>query len=700
METFFQMIFGLAVLVNALVFVSSLDDAFIDAYFWLWTLRRRLTVHRKHARLRLESLHDRAETPFVIMVPAWKEFDVIAKMIENTNATMEYLNFQIFVGTYINDGETRAEVDRMARRYQNVHRVDVPHFGPTCKADCLNSIVQAVFQHEAETGCRFSGFVIHDSEDVIHPMELRAFNYLIDRMDLIQLPVLSLERDWNLWVAGTYQDDFAECHSKDMVVRESFTGLVPCAGTGMCYSHRALSALSEETGGSPFNVATLTEDYDFSFRLMKFGMKQAFVKIPFRYTARERGIWGERSRERYDLLGVREYFPSSFRAAYRQRARWILGIGLQGWESLGWQGDLKARYFMFRDRKGLFTSLINILGYFLLAVVGTTVVLGWLHTGAVTLPAGFGPGSWLTRLMQVNAVFMANRVLQRFIFVHRLYGLLPALLSIPRVIVGNLVNFAAAVRAWRLYLTHRITGSSLVWDKTVHVYPSGSEMQPFRSKLGEILLLWNELDERDLEAALTEQRTSGQLLGSILVERWGLTETQLADAIAFQASLPRSVLSMPSLIQNQNLLPHPLAIHQGWVPLGIGEKEELLLGVSTPPSQDALAAALEHLRVAPKFFILTESETACALAYLVLGGASLRTLDPVVAVQLGRFLDVKVGISPANLREALATYSHSDHGSLPAFLEHQDFALAHPVQGLQSRRPSARLLTGAVAESA
>jgi len=136
------------------------------------------------------------------------------------------------------------------------------------------------------------------------------------------------------------------------------------------------------------------------------------------------------------------------------------------------------------------------------------------------------------------------------------------------------------------------------------------------------------------------------------------------------------------------------------VPLGIGEKEELLLGVSTPPSQDALAAALEHLRVAPKFFILTESETACALAYLVLGGASLRTLDPVVAVQLGRFLDVKVGISPANLREALATYSHSDHGSLPAFLEHQDFALAHPVQGLQSRRPSARLLTGAVAESA
>lgn len=684
METFLHMLFGLAVFVNLLILVSSVDDAFIDAYFWIRTLHRKFTIRRKYPRLRLESLHEREEAPFAIMVPAWKEFDVIAKMIENSNATLEYRDFQIFVGTYINDGETQAEVDRMARRYRNVRRVDVPHFGPTCKADCLNAIVQAVFQQEEEMGRPFAGFVIHDSEDVIHPLELKVFNYLIDRKDLIQLPVLSLEREWHQWVAGTYQDDFAEWHSKDLVVRESLTGLVPCAGTGMCYSRRALAALSEETDHAPFNTATLTEDYDFSFRLSKFGMKQAFVKIPLHYSAREVGWRGERTVERYDLLGVREFFPSTFRTAYRQRARWILGIGLQGWEAMGWKGDLKAKYFMFRDRKGLFTSLVTILAYLLFTTIGTVVLLAWFGVGSLVLPASFGPGGWLTRLMQVNAVFMANRVLQRFLFVRHLYGLTHGLLSIPRIFVSNLVNFAAALRAWRQYLGHRITGRSLTWDKTAHAYPTGSQMQPYRRKLGEILLQWNELDERRLDEALSEQRVSGRRLGTILVERCGLSEAHLADAIAYQSSLPRSILNMTALEHTQTLLPHALAIHHGWVPLGIGEQEELLLGVSVPPSEDAYAEALEHLRVPPKFFILTESEASCALAFLVLGGSPAIALDPVVADQLGRYLDLKVGISPAMLSSALASYSFPDHGSLPAFLAGQDLIEARPAERLRT----------------
>lgn len=251
MDTFIFMVFGLAVFVNALIFVSSLDDAFIDVYFWGRTLYRKLTIHRRYPRLRLDSLHEAEEASFAVMVPAWKEFEVIAKMIENTNATLKYRRYQIFVGTYPNDGETQAEVDRMARRYRNVRRVEVPHPGPTCKADCLNAIVQAVFRQESQSGRPFAGFVIHDSEDVIHPLELKVFNHLIARKDLIQLPVLSLERKWHHWVGGTYQDDFAEWHSKDLVVRESLTGLVPCAGTGMCYSRRALVALSEDTDQAP-----------------------------------------------------------------------------------------------------------------------------------------------------------------------------------------------------------------------------------------------------------------------------------------------------------------------------------------------------------------------------------------------------------------------------------------------------------------
>lgn len=34
-------------------------------------------------------------------------------------------------------------------------------------------------------------------------------------------------------------------------------------------------------------------------------------------------------------VATREFFPEDFRAAYRQRARWLLGIAFQGWTQHG-----------------------------------------------------------------------------------------------------------------------------------------------------------------------------------------------------------------------------------------------------------------------------------------------------------------------------------------------------------------------------
>src|SRR3712207_1370842 len=149
-------------------------------------------------------------------------------MIENAVKTVDYPAFRIFCGVYRNDPDTRAEVDRMAERYGAwVTRVDVPHDGPTCKADCLNAIVRRILDEEEASGTRFAGMVLHDSEDVIHPLELRLFNELVCEADLIQLPVFSLDRRWSELTAGTYIDDFAESHGKDIVVREALIGLVP-----------------------------------------------------------------------------------------------------------------------------------------------------------------------------------------------------------------------------------------------------------------------------------------------------------------------------------------------------------------------------------------------------------------------------------------------------------------------------------------
>ena len=132
---------------------------------------------------------------------------------------LDYREYVVFVGTYPNDQQTIDEVERMRRRYKRLRRVEVPHDGPTSKADCLNWLILAIFDYEKRHDIEFAGVILHDSEDVLHPMELRFYNYLLPRKDMIQLPVTSLDREWYELVAGVYMDEFAEWHAKDLVVR-------------------------------------------------------------------------------------------------------------------------------------------------------------------------------------------------------------------------------------------------------------------------------------------------------------------------------------------------------------------------------------------------------------------------------------------------------------------------------------------------
>ncbi|TCT36329.1 glycosyltransferase [Martelella mediterranea] len=261
------------VVVAVIILVSCIDDLFIDAVFYLRAIKRYFTVRRRYQPLTTQQLYNRPEQHIAIMVPAWLEYDVIAAMIEGMVKTLDYRNYTVFVGTYQNDAATIAEVERMRRRYRQLVRVEVPHDGPTCKADCLNWVIQAIFAHEKSHGISFAGTILHDSEDVLHPLELRFFNYLLPRIDLIQIPVNSLERNWYDLVAGVYMDEFAEWHGKDIVVREALSGVVPSAGVGTCFSRKALLTLSEESDNQPFNTQTLTEDYDIGVRLAEHGMR-------------------------------------------------------------------------------------------------------------------------------------------------------------------------------------------------------------------------------------------------------------------------------------------------------------------------------------------------------------------------------------------------------------------------------------------
>ncbi len=605
------------VLAGLILFVS-IDDLYIDIRYWLHTARRAFLMRRRYRPLSEEALHAKPQQHIAIIIPAWHEDDVIAAMIENLITTVDYTQYAVFVGTYPNDAATIAEVERMRRRYRQVTRVAVPHDGPTCKADCLNWCVQAMFAHEKKHGIEFAGLIMHDSEDVLHPLELKFFNYLLPRKDFIQIPVTSLERHYTEFVAGTYMDEFAEWHAKDLVVREAASGVVPSAGVGTCFSRRALVALCAETDNQPFNTQSLTEDYDIGNRLGALGMKSIFAlyDVQFRTLRRPWFGWGRPYERTLTMpLCVREYFPNRFRAAYRQKARWVIGISFQGWEQLGWRGGASARLQLYRDRKALFTPFIGILGYVVFAIFlacwlfGGDWFAGWRRTSWVFAQP------WAQALIWINLVLFIWRMVTRMYFVGRIYGPDHAVLSVPRMVVNNFINFAATCRAWRLYLRHRITGAPLVWDKTAHDFPDAAKLVAERKRIGDLLAQWQAIDGDKLASALDEHSRTATPLGQVLLAHGWIDEELLADTLAYQDDLERISLDPAIIGDNSPLLAGRLGRRNGAVVAG-EENSRPLVAVKRLPDEDGRKMIARALGEEPVYKVATDSAIDHALDLL------------------------------------------------------------------------------------
>lgn len=608
--------FNFVAIVTAIVIlVSTLDDLTLDACYWSFEIGRILR-REKSQTIDVGMLRALEERHLALMVPAWKEYDVIAKMIENTLATIEYERYVIFVGTYHNDAETTAEVERMVRRYPGrVTRATVMNDGPTCKADCLNWIVEAILRYEEVHHIRFAGVVMHDCEDVVHPIELKYLNHAVADSDLVQLPVLSLPRKWNEFVAGCYLDDFSETHQKDVPVRARLTGIVPGAGVASCYSRRSIEAATKARGGAPFNTSSLTEDYDFSFRLRDLGMKETFARFPLSDVARDAGGGhSERGGASQNLLATREYFPETFRAAYRQRARWIVGIAFQGWEQLGWKGDLLTRYMFFHDRKGIVTSLFSVIAY---GVLINFLLLAALQRAGHVIPVGarlVTIGAWVAPLLWVNTVMLCVRAVQRYHFVSKLNGPVQGLLSIPRMLVNNLINFYAVCRAWRIYIGHLVSGKPIAWDKTSHTYLSNEALGKARLKIGELLVGWGVVTLEQLQASLEKQLTCGKRLGELLLEGSALSAESLADAIAEQAELPRVSLGNIAVGHFADSLAFELQYAYLAVPFSTSDDGTLNIAVGRPLTQDEQDVVRRGARSNVAYFIASDTEIAAELA--------------------------------------------------------------------------------------
>lgn len=425
----------------------ALDDFAVDLVYFARRLWRGAAIYSRYPRAFASTLAKPEQSGWLaVFIPAWDESAVIAPMLDATLTRFGSGDYRLLVGYYRNDPSTKAAISLI--RDRRVVAVEVPVDGPSTKADCLNYLYRALERIEAKAG-RARGVVLHDAEDVVHRAELTIFRSLIHRAAAVQLPVVPLPDPASRWIAGHYGDEFAESHGKEMVVREAVGAAIPLAGVGCAIERSALARLAADHGGLPFHPDSMTEDYELGLRLGALGLRTMFVRIG--------AVPGERG-----AVASRGHFPASLDAAVRQKARWIGGIALAGWDRLGWSGGVGERWMRMRDRRGPLAALLMVAGYaaaLLWAQVALARALG------APLPMTVGPR--LQLLLQVNALFLAWRIVVRAAFSARAYGWRQGLLSVPRLLVANLIAVLAVRRAVSL---HGLGGPRR-WDKTSHIFP-------------------------------------------------------------------------------------------------------------------------------------------------------------------------------------------------------------------------------------
>jgi bacteriophage N4 adsorption protein B len=434
------------------IFLSSLDDLAVDLV-WL----RRVAFGPRAALPAPPVSRGR----FALLVPAWDESAVIGPMLGRLCDSISDPDLRILVGVYPNDPATRAAVAAVTDG--RVQAVETSRPGPTTKADCLNHLWRGVLAHEARTGERFKAVVLHDAEDVVDPASLELYDRHMPALSMVQVPVLPIPDLSARWVSGHYCDEFAEAHTKDMMVRGVLGAPVPSAGVGTAIDRDVLERLAGPDG-APFDATSLTEDYEIGHRIHRLGLQGRMVRAR---------IGGR-------LVATRAYFPGTIAEAVRQKSRWLTGIALSGWDRLGWDGGPATRWMLARDRKGLFTAAVAIIAYGAAVLVVAQLVLRALLSSeaGVDLPPLLETiGPVLPGFLLFNAVLLGWRLILRAGFTTQAYGPIEGLFAIPRALLANAINFLAAMKAVERYRVAVETGAAMEWDKTRHRFPDGAEVQ-------------------------------------------------------------------------------------------------------------------------------------------------------------------------------------------------------------------------------
>lgn len=616
--TYFVMWYFLVVLA-VLFIISGIDDLFFDGYYWTRYLYR-MWKTRHYKPLTYEQLSAKKEQMIAVLVPCWHEAGVIGTMLRHNCYSIDYSNYYFFVGVYENDPATVREVQEVADLIGNVRCVIGKLPGPTNKAANLNGVYDYVREFEKTLDDKFSIFVFHDSEDIIHPLSFKLYNYLIPRKDMIQIPVFPLEVNYWNFTHWLYADEFSENHTKDIIVRESIHGHVPSAGVGTAFSRHALEILEDPITKVPFSIDSLTEDYRTSLGIRIHQLKQIFVsETVIRMKWQPRGFF----RKGYVQKPVREYiatralFPLEYTKAVRQKARWIIGIVFQEWKHTQWPKEWAIKFTLAHDRKSFITHFINGFGYFVFLFWLIYSLLTYANPEYPSLQEQLNLHPWVWWLVVIVTLIMIERLLQRMIAIRRVYGWIPALLSIPRAFYGNLLNLHALIRAYRVYYAAPQSNTSSkqpVWDKTDHHFPGSHILTPYRRKLGDLLLKDKRITQSQLDAAIRQQQATGKRLGEVLCQLNLITRRELLQLLSEQYKLdliPKHSLELysPDDLPLSDKLIHWLKMNNAKVVSFDKATNTLSLGIDDPTNELLIEKIIN--RVYPykvHFMLIDDSE--------------------------------------------------------------------------------------------
>lgn len=608
----YYIMWSILVFTTVCFLISGLDDLFFDIYYWYYVIWRKWVL-RKSRELPYEKCFNLPQKRIAVMVACWHEAGVIEVMLRHNVYAIDYQHYDIFVGVYPNDPHTVSAVQEVANSTPHVKCVIGPHPGPTNKASNLNAIYAYISDYEKANDIEYDIFVLHDSEDIIHPLSFKLYNYLIPKNAMVQVPVFPLETGLFNFTHWIYAAEFSEAHTKDMVVREQIGGLVPSAGVGTGFSRDAIEALKQERGNIPFATNTLTEDYSTALQIRLHGMREIFVT---QYVTRT--IW----RKRWYLFGhirpyiVKDYiatramFPTEYMKSVRQKSRWVLGIAFEEWINTGWGGNIATVYTLAHDRKSLFTHLITGLFFILIPF---WIIYSYLTSGSPdypTLQDQFEQYPWVWKTIVFSSFLMIVRIIERMIAVYKIYGIVPALMSAPLILYGNIINLHALLRAYSQFIISpkTVTGSTK-WDKTDHEFPAQQLLLPYKYKLGNILIAKKLMTKEQLNDALFKQIESGEQLGALLVRLKYITPKQLTDTIAEQYELPTISKSeaIPlkfSQIKNISNFNYDRLIKSGSIPIAINE-DVMTIAITDPSNSILLASIIKWIEPYKPSFILS-----------------------------------------------------------------------------------------------